>query len=236
MADTIQKWGFGMAPISERMQTRYSGAVSAISDFLRDNVVTEQLDLEKISELKGMFNRCLKKDQWDWFSVLDRFGFPNRVDMLRIVFLLSELRQGIAAKDLETTASIKMKLIDIKLLRHLQNYQDGLQQSCMDQKEGWIYILSTREQPNILKIGMTHRSVMQRVKEINAATGVLFPISARTVYRVKDASQAEKSIFHLLQPYRLRLDREFFRMDFQQAARSIEDYLTHENLLVSKDY
>lgn len=198
--------------------------------------MAEQLDLEKISELKGMFNRCLKKDQWDWFSVFDRIGFPDRVDMIRIVFLLSELRRSIASKDLEIVASVKMKLIDIKLLRHLQSYQDGLQLSSVDQKEGWIYILSTREQPSILKIGMTRRSVMQRVKEINAATGVLFPISARTVYRVKDASQAEKSIFCLLQPYRVRLDREFFNMDFQQAAKSIEDYLTHENLLVSKDY
>ena len=40
---------------------------------------------------------------------------------------------------------------------------------------GWIYVLSTREIPDPLKIGMTTRTVLQRVREINDATGVAIP-------------------------------------------------------------
>ena len=39
----------------------------------------------------------------------------------------------------------------------------------------WVYILSTYETRKIFEIGMTHRSVEERVKEINAASGVVVP-------------------------------------------------------------
>ena len=42
--------------------------------------------------------------------------------------------------------------------------------------------ISSREQPNILKIGMTRRSVSQRVKEINSAKG-------KVRYKVKEQEQ-----------------------------------------------
>lgn len=232
----IQKWGFGMAPISDRMNLRYSDAVSALLSFLAKHGNTEQLDLDSISELKGMYNWCLRKDQWDWFSVYDQLGFPDRVDMIRIVHLLTSLRESTKTAQSDEILAIKAKLIEINLAKHLHNYQGQLQKVDNGEKTVWIYVLSTREQPNILKIGMTRRSVIQRVKEINAATGMLFPISARAVYRVTDAALAEKLIFQLLQHHRVRSDREFFMVDFVQAAKSIEDCLIKNKLLASTEY
>lgn len=44
---------------------------------------------------------------------------------------------------------------------------------------GWIYILSTRELPDLLKIGMTTRRIELRVQEINGATEVAIPFGVR---------------------------------------------------------
>jgi hypothetical protein len=55
---------------------------------------------------------------------------------------------------------------------------------------GWIYILSTREIPDLLKIGMTTRTVLERVREINNATGVAIPFGVRRCWRVTDPGRS----------------------------------------------
>jgi len=60
-------------------------------------------------------------------------------------------------------------------------------------------VLSTREQPDFLKIGMTTRTVEERVREINTATGVLIPFGVRRCWRVMDPSRSEKLIHSALQ-------------------------------------
>ena len=88
-----------------------------------------------------------------------------------------------------------------------------------------INILSTREQPHFLKIGVTTRSVEQRVKEINSATGVVIPFGVRAVWPVRNPEQIEREIHELLSPYRVRVDREFFQINYQGACRKILDFI-----------
>jgi len=94
-----------------------------------------------------------------------------------------------------------------------------------DGVQGYIYILSERSQPDLLKIGMTTRSVEERVKEINGATGVAVPFGVRAVWRVHDPKRAESDLHALLHEFRLRNDREFFRMRFNDALDAINDYI-----------
>ena len=168
-----------------------------------------------------MFNRCLRQDQWDWFSVFTKLGEPNHKHMRGIANNLYALRRSIIADDHESMESAKQQLIDNNLLQYLYNYKGDINSSIGSDDAGWVYILSTREQPTILKIGMTRHPVSQRVKEINSATGVLIPFSARHVFRVKHATDAEHEIFALLSQYRIRPDREFFELPFNQAVRLI---------------
>lgn len=93
----------------------------------------------------------------------------------------------------------------------------------------YLYILSRREEKDILKIGMTTRNVQKRVNEINSATGVVFPYSARKVYKVKNSALVERGVHSLLAPYRIRADREFFRIDYAKACSMIEDYLLQQD-------
>ena len=86
---SIAKWGFGMAPISERMQARYDAAVQTALDLMDGNLIFDEVNLDAISELKGMFNRCIRQDQWDWFSVFTELGTPPYHNMSKIVSALN---------------------------------------------------------------------------------------------------------------------------------------------------
>ena|SRR5713101_4461947 len=87
-----------------------------------------------------------------------------------------------------------------------------------------------REQPHFLKIGVTTRSVEQRVKEINSATGIVIPFGVRAVWPVRNPEQTEKEIHEMLSPYRVRADREFFQIEYQQACKKILDLIKAKDL------
>ena len=87
---------------------------------------------------------------------------------------------------------------------------------------GWIYILSTREMRNLLKIGMTTRAVQERVKEINAATSIAIPFGVRRCWRVSEPVRAERLVHDPLSEHRLRQDREFFQVSFEYACRVVD--------------
>lgn len=225
---SIAKWGFGMAPISQKMRNRYDRAVETALDILEGSAAADTVDLNDISELKGMFNRSIRQDQWDWFSVFSALGRPDRHLMRRYVGELTSLRRAIASKNQSEIERSSKLLIDWNVLQYLYVYKSGdVSNSSLG---GWIYILSNREQPTVLKIGMTTRTVEERVKEINSATGLLIPYAARKVFRVADAPAAEKAIHSLLSNHRIRSDREFFEISFADAVRIIEEYIATESL------
>lgn len=83
---------------------------------------------------------------------------------------------------------------------------------------------------DVLKIGMTTRDVVVRAREINSATGVLYPLGVRKVFKVHDAHSAEKAIHKALAEYRIRDDREFFKIGFQDACGKIEKLIADFDL------
>ena len=69
---------FGRLPISDRMRPRYIHAIRSALHVLTYPQDAESVSPEDLSEVKGMFNRCIRKDQWDWltvYRVLDRPSF-----------------------------------------------------------------------------------------------------------------------------------------------------------------
>ena len=222
-----------MAPISQRMQHRYSGAVQTALDLFYGQTSLEEVSLDDISELKGMFNRCVRQDQWDWFSVYSSLGQPLLKQMRLIVSGLQALRRSLQVNDRESIETTMKQLEDNDILLHLHNYKDCQTESSLHTSSddvGWVYILSTRDAPTVLKIGMTRRPVSKRVKEINAATGVLTPFSVRRIFPVKQVREAERDIFKCLRQYRIRYDREFFEMSFSEAVRVIDEYLSEAEM------
>lgn len=221
----VKKWGFGMAPISSRMRERYDGAVQSVNDFIQGKLKPGEVSPESFSELKGMLNRCVRQDQWDWFTVYSEFGRPPIPQIRRIAEELTALRRVCLEADERSVAVSIERLSRLGLHELLRKYQRNPQGTLNSGKSGWIYVLSTREQPDVLKIGMTQRSVEERVKEINSATGVAIPFSARSVFLVSDARFAERKVFERLDSFRIRSDREFFQIPYQEAVKAIRGCL-----------
>ena len=82
----------------------------------------------------------------------------------------------------------------------------------------------------MLKIGYTTRSIYDRVNEINSATGILEPYGVRAIWTVDDPRQIENMIHRQLEQYRIRKDREFFRIDYRIAFRIILDLIKDEEI------
>lgn len=218
------KWGFGHAPLKKETEYKNRKAIILLYKNLKDEDAT--IDLDAISLVKGLLNRCLRKDQWDWFTVYTLFGRPELNQLKKIVPLLTSYRTAIKNDELLKAEEIKKKLIEQDILDLFKVY--------LRKKEvkltGYIYILSRREEPNILKIGMTTRDVGVRLKEINSATGVLVPYSIREIFKVNDPKKAERLIFDKLVSYRIRSDREFFYLEFKEARGIIQNCLIENNL------
>lgn len=226
-----QKWGFGMAPLKSKTEYKYKKAVYSVYKILKECEYKETLT-DDISVFKGLVNRCIRQDQWDWFTVYAKFGEPNPLRLKRILPYLISLRKGLKDEDdilIEKSRSGLLALSTLELCEYFSNERSVED----DEKQyGYIYILSRREQSEILKIGMTNRSVEKRVKEINSATGVLFPYGARGVFKVRDARLSEKLIFEELTKYRIRKDREFFMLDFRRAGKLIGEVLKDNNMFI----
>lgn len=235
MSETV-KWGFGMAPLKSETVKRNRNALRQVRKFvLGEPLSADCIITDEISITKGLFNRVLKQNQWDWFTVNMYLDYPSYSDIKKIVIALSNLRKAI----LERNNKVGMQSLKQLELSHFIIYCDNYinYDNHLDSSIEYLYILSRREEKDVLKIGMTTRNVKKRVDEINSATGVLYPYAARKVYKVKDCHKVEKDIHTLLSDYRIRKDREFFRIEFGKACSIIEDYLkkSHQEYYDNED-
>ncbi|MFF7533258.1 HelD family protein [Streptomyces bobili] len=67
----------GRSPVSERMAGRYIAALDVLGE-LAENDGDAPDARARLSELQGMANRVLRRDQADWVDVLHLFGSPDR--------------------------------------------------------------------------------------------------------------------------------------------------------------
>lgn len=180
-----EKWGFGMAPPKPKTQNYREKCCETLMSLLEVGQIPEPEDqnLEPISVVKGLFNRTAKEDQWDWFSVCAQLGYPSRRIARLIANELSCLRSSIKHGDVTHFNNARANLRRLPTRKCLSIFL-GRAQIASDPNAGWLYVLSTRELKELLKIGMTTRSVEQRVQEINRATGVAIPFGVRRCWHV----------------------------------------------------
>lgn len=227
------KWGFGNAPLKKQHVERAEAAMEVLIALLDSpQFPPTENQLEAISYVKGQFTRTVKQDQWDWNTVWALLGRPSRTPANRISKKLAAFRLALKEGDTEGVATIISELREADIIRYLDNFLAGGREPKRHVGDiGFVYILSTRSQPTFLKIGMTQRTVEERVKEINSATGVIVPFGIRATWRVDNAVQVEKDLHELLKDYRVRADREFFEIDYFKASQIINDYLGTRRLL-----
>jgi len=221
-----QKYGFGMAPTKSNLQEKRSGWVNSLLGQM-EKPSEEVVSPEAVSEVKGLFNRVVRQDQWDWFTVFQQLGCPGRVKSRRIASKLTDLRGVLTGKSEFQINDVMIQLKELGTERHLLSFLERRLSGHVGES---IYILSTREQPRVLKIGFTTRPVIDRVKEINSATGVLVPFGVRALWRVRNGQQIEGELHKEFSQFRIRKDREFFEMDFNQAFKRVNNLLARTRL------
>ena len=230
MTEVHEKWGFGMAPpkpATQRQRLIAADYVYQVIDGLEHPSTSDAHDM--LSVVKGLFSRVLKQDQWDWFIVARQLGYPSAGLAKVIAENLYALRRASVDQDTMGYISVQTYLRRLPARRSLAVFLERV--ALRDEANaGWVYLLSTREQRDLLKIGMTTRSVEARVREINSATGVAIPYGVRNCWRVIRPAETEKLVHRALESYRLRADREFFRGDFKEISGRIQVALKEEKL------
>ncbi|MFI6333008.1 GIY-YIG nuclease family protein [Micromonospora chersina] len=211
-----------MAPVKPEVHQQRVQAASSLLCFLEGQQGEAGASLqEDLSVVKGLYSRCHRQDQWDWFTVWQQLGRPGRKRCQQAAFALAGLRTAIGGGAGSSVAAQVASFVQAGGQAQLAGFVAG--RSPQPRGAGYIYVLSTREHPRLLKIGYTERSVEDRVKEINRATGVLIPYGVRAVWVVAHARSVEAELHARLAPYRVRADREFFDLDFRDAFVLIRD-------------
>lgn len=95
---------FGRLPISDRMRPRYIHSLQSVLTFLNSPEDFSSIKPEDISEVKGLLNRCVRKDQWDWFTVYSAIGYPPISYIAEVARVLGDLAK--ACKNSEKTETM----------------------------------------------------------------------------------------------------------------------------------
>lgn len=94
--------------------------------------------------------------------------------------------------------------------------------------KGYVYILSNKSMPGLVKIGRTSRSAKSRASELYQ-TGVPTPFSVEWEVFSPDSILLEQSVHTDLSKHRVSASREFFSIEKYEAIRFLE--MRHEEIV-----
>lgn len=94
---------FGKYSISDGISNRYKSIISSLFD--KPHTLTDN----DISILKGMANRCLKFDQWDWLTTYKYLGFPAKPLLKSFIDDCLQVRDNIRTGDMSTLENFSQK-------------------------------------------------------------------------------------------------------------------------------
>lgn len=91
-------------------------------------------------------------------------------------------------------------------------------------KFGAIYIAhNPRDGADVFKVGLTERSVEERMKELTASTSNLGQYTAMASFVVLDVESAETACHKRLSQYRLQANREFFQLELTRLIKIVQE-------------
>ena len=96
-----------------------------------------------------------------------------------------------------------------------------------------VYILTNQAMPGIIKIGITDNPIEQRMKELDK-TSTPLPFECYFAKKVSDNKFIESKMHEAFDSFRIRQNREFFRMD-PNAAKAALDMTEGEDVTPKDD-
>ncbi len=100
---------------------------------------------------------------------------------------------------------------------------------------GFIYVMTNKAMPAVVKIGMTTKHPLHRANELYT-TGVPFPFRVAFAIWLDDPTEAEKATHEHFSIARVSDSREFFEVGVEDVAKFItEQYVFFHNVVVNAD-
>lgn len=96
---------------------------------------------------------------------------------------------------------------------------------------GYVYILSNKKMPGLYKIGMTTRSIKERVEELNSQTGVPFNFEVE-MYIVSDDPLQDESTIHLALNENRVNNKEYFEADIQEICGVARQIFSEDRIVI----
>ena len=81
---------------------------------------------------------------------------------------------------------------------------------------GYVYVLTNDAMPGLVKIGRSE-DVKTRIDKLSSHTGVPVRFTRKFCCEVQNCEEVETVLHNALKPYRINPDREFFKIDPEQA-------------------
>ena len=99
---------------------------------------------------------------------------------------------------------------------------------------GWVYILEHSSYPGLVKIGYTSRTIEHRIRELESATGAI--PGYKCFYRVlcMNPEKLEKSVHKFLASSREWRNKEFFRVEHNEAVNALNIQIHLKNIEIMK--
>jgi DNA helicase IV len=97
---------FGRRPITARTAPRYAAALGVLHDIAYGDGTVPPEAAAHLSELKGMANRCLRRDRADWLSVWRLLGSPDRDRLSALADLAQRTRHEVTLKTPDLRAAL----------------------------------------------------------------------------------------------------------------------------------
>lgn len=94
-----------------------------------------------------------------------------------------------------------------------------------------IYILTNESMPGFVKIGFTHATVEERIKQLDR-TGVPLPFESYYAASVENAEKDEKWLHSIFADRRVRDNREFFKVNPELVALALKRIEIEETKVV----
>ena len=94
---------------------------------------------------------------------------------------------------------------------------------------GFVYVLSNKAMPGLLKVGFTTRTIIERIDELNS-TGVPSSFISEFYFDVSDAPKGEQLLHSALREH--HYDKEFFKLPLVKVVEEAKKILNSQNLVL----
>jgi len=100
-------------------------------------------------------------------------------------------------------------------------------------KEGYLYVISNPSMPGLVKVGMTSKAPVERMKSLYS-TSVPTPFEAEYFALCGDRMKSETIAHQILKPWRVNSRREFFRVSPEVAIAKVHFALGDAKVIYTK--